>query len=161
MEINNFSQYLEDLCSRHVDLQHGLKGVHFVDLNDKKNTSIDSELCYPAVVMEKASYKYSGEEIAYTKDRDYLIFVMDHVDDTGDYDQIDSVTDKCEQILDELFNQILEDKRQRKYKFILGFSLPGTEAEPVYNKDNSLYGVSATFTMTSGYTAKNCRQAFN
>ncbi len=76
MEINNFSQYLEDLCRRHVDLLHDTKGIHFLDMNDKMNTGIDSQLCYPCVIMEKNSYKYSGEEGSYNKERDHLLFVI-------------------------------------------------------------------------------------
>lgn len=160
MGITNFSQYLEDLCRRHVDIRHGVDGVHFIDSEDEKNTSLDSVLCYPAVILSKGSYHYTGDAVHYGKEHEYMLFVVDHVDDTGDYDQIRQKMNKCELIVDELFNQIIEDKRLRKYPFLIGFILPGTDVDPIENKDNSLYGLLAMFSFEKQYKSINCRQAF-
>lgn len=159
-EIKDFTAYLEHLCRRHVDIRHEYDGKHFVNMNDKVISGNDSQLCYPCVLLEKDAYKYDGQEGAFVKDRDYMIFVMDHVRDIRDYDEINSVQEKCEAILDELFNQILEDKRLRKYRFLSGFSLPGTQAEPIENTKQALYGVVAVFSLANPYRPVNCRKAF-
>lgn len=160
MEITNFNQYLEDLCRRHIDIGHEVDGIHFVDSENEKDTALDSLLRYPAVILSKGAYHYTGDTVRYGKEHEYMLFVVDHVDDTGDYDQIRQKMNRCELIVDELFNQILEDKRLRKYPFLMGFSLSGIDVDPVENKDNSLYGQLAIFSLDKPYKSINCRKAF-
>lgn len=160
MGVTNFSQYLEDLCRRHVDIRHEVDGVHFVDSEDEKGTSLDSVLRYPAVILSKGSYHYTGDAVRYGKDYEYMLFVVDHVDDTADYEQIRQKMNKCELILDELFNQVIEDKRSRKYPFLIGFALSGIDVDPVENRDNSLYGHLAMFSLEKLYKSINCRKVF-
>lgn len=160
MDITNFSQYIEDLCRRHIDVKHEVDGVHFVDSEGEKDTSLDNVLCYPAVILSKGSYHYTGDTVRYGKDYEYMLFVLDHVSDTGDYKQIQQKTEKCELIVDELFNQFIEDKRSRKYPFLTGFVLSGIDVDPVENKDNSLYGYLAMFSLEKSYKPINCRKAF-
>ncbi len=160
MEITNFNEYLEELCRRHIDIRHEENGVHFVDSEDKKDTSLDSVLCYPAVILSKGSYHYNGDAVRYAKEHEYMLFVVDHVSDTSDYDQIRVKMNKCELIIDELFNKIIEDKRQRKYPFLIGFTLSGIDVDPVENKDNSLYGHLAVFSLEKSYQSISCRKAF-
>ena len=160
MEITSFNEYLEDLCRRHIDIRHEENGVHFVDSEEEKETSLDSVLCYAAVILSKGSFQYNGDDVRYGKEHEYMLFVVDHVDDTSDYDQIRRKMSKCELILDELFNQIIKDKRLRKYPFLTGFSLPGIDVDPVENKDNSLYGHLAVFTLDKFYSSISCRKAF-
>lgn len=160
MDITNFSQYIEDLCRRHIDIKHEVDGVHFVDSEGEKDTCLDSVLCYPAVILSKGSHHYTGDAVRNGKDYEYMLFVLDHVSDTGDYKQIQQKIEKCELIVDELFNQITEDKRSRKYPFLIGFSLSGIDVDPVENKDNSLYGYLAMFSLEKLYKPINCRKAF-
>lgn len=160
MDITNFSQYLEDLCCRHIDIRHQVDGVHFVDSEDEKDTSLDSVLCYPAVILSKGSYHYTGDSIRYGKEHEYMLFVVDHVNDTGDYEQVRQKMNKCELIVDELFNQMIEDKRSRNYPFLTGFILSGIDVDPVENRDNSLYGYLAMFSLEKLYKSINCRKAF-
>lgn len=161
MEITNFSQYIEQLCRRHVDVRHEELGQkHFLCSTDEMTTSLDSRLCYPAVILTKGSYRYDGADGGLSKDYDYNLLIVDHISDSGDYVQIEDKTMKCEQILDEFFNQIIEDKRLRVAPFLVGFSLPGTEVDHVVNTGLSLYGVVASFNLGKTYLGKNCRKAF-
>lgn len=161
MSITNFSEYMADLCRRHVDIRHDPAGeIHYVDSGAEKDMTQDSVLCYPAVILERGQYQYTGSEGAMSKEYDYMIFVVDHVSDTGDFDQIRRKRAKCERLLDELFNRILADKRARLYKFLMGFSLPGIEVEPVDNIDNTLYGVMGMFSLSLPYSVMNCTEVF-
>lgn len=83
---------------------------------------------------------------------------MEHVSDTSDYEQIETAIDKCERILDEMFNQLLEDKQKKRYW--LSFSLEEVEADYVTNNDNQLYGVVAAIHLSQSHAAVNCRKAF-
>ena len=124
-----------------------------------KHTALDSVLHYPAVIVDRGSgFGYGGNPGAYRKDRDYLLFIVEHVSDTSDYEQIEAALDKCERILDELLNQILEDKRMKR--LWLAFSLEDVEADYVVNNDNQLYGVVAAVSLSEPYKALNCRKAF-
>lgn len=160
-EIKTFGDYLENLSTRHIDIKHSKEEMHYVDTRDEKNNSIDSTLCYPCVLLEKNSYKYVGSHISYQKDRDYLLFILDHVTDTGDYEQIENAINKSEQILDEFLTQMIEDKRSRIYPFLIGFNLDRVEVENICNKDNSLYGVAALLTVPVQFNVINSRIAFN
>ena len=84
---------------------------------------------------------------------------MEHVSDTSDYIQIEAALEKCERILDEMLNQVLEDKRVKRQW--LTFTLEEVEADYVVNNDNQLYGVIAAIHLSQPYKAVNCRKAFN
>lgn len=133
--------------------------VHFLSSEREKHTALDSVLHYPAVIVDRGSgFGYGGNPGAYRKDRDYLLFIVEHVSDTSDYEQIEVALDKCESILDELLNQILEDKRKKR--LWLAFSLEDVEADYVVNNDNQLYGVVAAIHLSELYKVLNCRNAF-
>lgn len=83
---------------------------------------------------------------------------MEHVSDTSDYIQIEAALEKCERILDEMLNQVLEDKRKNRQW--LTFSLEEVEADYVVNSDNQLYGVIAAIPLSEPYKPINCRKAF-
>lgn len=161
MEITNFSEYIEHLCRRHVDVRHEANGEkHFLCSTAEMETSLDSVLCYPAVILAQGSYHYDGSDGSYHKSYDYNLLVVDHISDTGDYTDIDNRTKVCERIIDELFAQIVIDKRDRKYSFLASFSIQGIDVDPVKNIDLSLYGYSAPFNIDIPYKGKNCRKAF-
>ena len=155
-----FSEYIEKLAERHVDIRHKENDeVHFLSSEREKHTALDSVLHYPAVIVDRGSgFSYGGNPGAYRKDRAYLLFIVEHVSDTSDYEQIEAALDKCERILDEFLNQILEDKRMKR--LWLAFSLEDVEADYVVNNDNQLYGVIAAVSLSEPYKALNCRKAF-
>ncbi|RGT30786.1 hypothetical protein [Bacteroides clarus] len=155
-----FSEYIEKLAERHIDIRHKKNGeVHFLSSEREKHTALDSVLHYPAVILDRGyGFGYGGGPGAYKKDRNYLLFVVEHVSDTSDYVQIETVLEKCERILDEIFNQILEDKRKNRQW--LAFSLEEVEADYVVNSDNQLYGVIAAIPLSEPYKSINCRKAF-
>ena len=114
---------------------------------------------YCIILYRGSGFGYGGVPGAYLKDRDYLLFVLEHVSDTSDYEQIEAALDKCERILDEMLNQVLEDKRKNRQW--IAFSLEEVEADYVVNIDSQLYGVIAAIHLSQPYKAVNCRKAFN
>lgn len=155
-----FTEYIENLSERHIDIRHNPKGeVHFLSSEREKHTALDSVLHYPAVILDRGSgFDYGGAPGSYRKDRDFLLFILEHVSDTSDYEQIEAVFDKCERILDEMLNQVLEDKRMKRQW--LSFALEEVEANYVVNNDNQLYGVVAAIHLSQPYNAVNCRKVF-
>ena len=92
-----FSEYIEKLAERHVDIRHKENDeVHFLSSEREKHTALDSVLHYPAVIVDRGSgFGYGGNPGAYRKDRDYLLFIVEHVSDTSDYEQIEAALDSC------------------------------------------------------------------
>lgn len=158
--INDFSDYIEDLCVRHPDILHCQQEKHFVSSKTEKDTSIDSTLHYPAISLDKGDFRYKGDSGAFRKEYQYMLLVIDHVSDTGDHKQIRQKIDKCEKILDDFIRQMIEDKKLRKYKFLNAFSLTDTEGSPVENIDNALYGIIAFIPIEAPFADKSCTNIF-
>lgn len=156
----NFIEYIEQLAERHVDIRDKADGhTHFLSSERAKHTSLDSVLRYPAVIVDRGGgFDYGGEQGQYTKVREYLLFIVDHVHDTSDYHEINNAFDKCEKILDNFLNQILADKRSRTIR--LAFSLQNVEVDYITNYDNQQYGVMASLQIEEPYKAINCENVF-
>lgn len=75
-----FSEYIENLAERHVDIRHKKNDeVHFFSSEREKHTALDSVLHYPAVILDRGSgFGYGGGPGAYRKGRNYLLFVVEH-----------------------------------------------------------------------------------
>lgn len=156
----NFIEYIENLAERHVDIRDKADGhVHFLSSERAKHTSIDSVLHYPAVLVDRGSgFDYGGSPGQYTKVREYLLFIVEHVSDTSDYEEIDHALAHCEAILDSFLNQLIEDRKFRKIR--LSFSLEQVEVEYIANHDNSQYGVMASVLINEPYKPLNCDTQF-
>lgn len=155
-----FTEYIENLSERHIDIRHNPKGeVHFLSSEREKHTALDSVLHYPAVILDRGSgFDYVGAPGSYRKERNHLLFILEHVSDTSDYEQIEAALDKCERILDEMLNQFLKDRRENRLRIY--FELEEVEVDYVVNYDNQLYGVVAVIKPSEPYATINCREAF-
>ncbi len=160
VELNDFTDYLEGLCTVHKEIKHSDSETHFVNMNEEVVSGNDSHLYYPCVMLEKDVFTYTTVDGKIMKKTNFIILILDHVSDSRDYDCILSTIRKCETILDDLFKRMLEDKKERKFKFLLGFDLDGTQAENIENKNQSLYGVAATFNISLPFRAKVCNDSF-
>ena len=86
------------------------------------------------------------------------MFIVEHVSDTSDYEEIDHALAHCEAILDSFLNQLVEDRKSRKIR--LSFSLEQVEVEYIANHDNSQYGVMASILINETYKPINCKELF-
>ena len=155
---NNFQEYIEHLCRRHVDVRHEKEGIiHFVNMNEQLLNDLESKVGFPVVMLERDSFRYDGVSGANFKNNEYGLFILDHVSDGNDFDAIESAFRQCERILDELFNQILQDKHS--HGFLRGFNL-SADGERIRNVSNTLEGVVAYFVLPEAHCIKNCRKAF-
>ena len=134
----NLIDYIEHLAERHVDIRDKADGhIHFLSSERARHTSIDSVLRYPAVIVDRGGgFDYGGSPGQYTKTREYLLFIVDHVADTSDYAGIDRALSRCESILEQV------------------------EVEYVANHDNQQYGVMAALQVEEPYKPINCKELF-
>ncbi len=155
---NEFSKYIEELCTKHPAILHRPEEKHFVNSDTEKDTAISATLHYPAVSLDKGDFHYRGEPGAFRKENQYKLLIIDHVADTGDHRQIRQKIEKCEKIMDDFMHRMIEDKKQRKYQFLNAFNLADTEGSPIENVDNALYGVISFITLEVPFI--NCESIF-
>lgn len=158
----NVFEYIEKLAERHVEIRHVPDyEIHFLGSESEMYTSIPAELNYPAVILDKASgFGFSGSTVSASKDKSYLLFVLQHVDDTSDYKQIDKAYEQTGNILDDFLLKFIEDKRNKETPFLMQFSLFDVECDLIENRDHSLYGILAYITFPEPFKLVDCRKSF-
>lgn len=155
-----FFEYIENLAKENTDVKHiPDTDIHFISSEAEKHTSLDSVLKYPGIILDRGDgFKYGGSAGAYTKNKDYVLFVVEHVEDTSNYAKINAALDKCESICDYIVNQIASDKRKPEYRTLLGsISIEGIQGEYVQNYDKQEYGVVVTISVEPPYKGINCK----
>ena len=153
--------YVEALCRTHKSILHSDTECHFANLNDQKNSLVPTKMRYPMVMIETSGYKYTGSDIQYEKSREVTISIMTHVKDTSDYAEIESSLALCEQILDDFFAKMVEDKRVRSHRFLNNIGLSDIEVSSIENKDDALYGQVAMVKFNDPICTKNYKNNFN
>lgn len=151
-----FFDYIENLASRHVDIQHDPKNaVHFLSSESSKHTAMDSELCYPAIIVDRgAGFSFSGGAGSYYRDSLYVLLIISNVADTSDYEEIDTTIETCEKILHDILRKMMDDKRS--LRLLKGFRLEDTECEYIENVDMQQYGVMALLPVSDTFSATLC-----
>jgi len=97
---------------------------------------------YPAMLLQKNEYSLidNGYD-SVTKRRSVTIIIFDHVDDIGNYEQIDTAFDNSEHIIDILFNVIRNDIHNNDCNnFIKMADLKNIEVLPVENEGDGNFG---------------------
>ena len=144
MVLQDLSNYIEDLCRRHILIKHGSREHHFVNLNDdKKQTALAQELHYPAVYFSTSGYRLQGTDTAMKRMHTCRLEVWYHVTDTADYAQIEQRLSQANDILCDILAQMIHDKRQRAVPALKGITLDGVQVFDIENRDNALYGCYA------------------
>lgn len=157
-----FTEYIEDLAKRHVEIKHDpVNAIHFLSSENRKHISMDSELCYPAIILDRGSgLSFSGGPGAYFMDKMYVLYIVDHVSDTSDYSEIDQAFQKCEDILCDIINKMISDKRNPELRFLKTFKLEDVEGDYIENIDHSHYGIMAVLPVSDTYKPMNCSKRF-
>lgn len=153
-DFKNMRELMEYLAKHHKDILHSDSKKHFVSYEDEGATSVDSLLCYPAMVFLEAKNEITGQPDAYRMETTYSISIVKHCTDTGKYKEISQIFEETKRILIEILNVLLSFKR--KIKLLSGFSLSGTEIYQIINVSLSHYGYVAEIKVESPYRAINC-----
>lgn len=90
----------------------------------------------------------------------FVLFILIHVSDTSDYSEIDKAFEKCEEILCDFLNKMIEDKHNTELRFLRTFKLEDVEGEYVENVDYSQYGIMAVLPVSDTYKPINCSKRF-
>lgn len=162
MVLQELSDYIENLCTRHTALLHSDTECHFVNLNnDKKQTHLADEMRYPGVFFEVGGYRLTGVGKDIKQNYTCSLEVWSHVEDTADYTEIESVLSECNGILCDIFAKMITDKVQRTVPILKAISLDGVQVEDITNASNALYGCHAVFTVPANLCIQDRLSNFN
>lgn len=161
MVLQELSNYIEDLCRRHIKIKHGSKECHFVNLNDdKKQTGLAQRLHYPGVYFSTSGYRLQGNDTDVKRYHTCRLEVWYHAKDTGNYGEIELRLSQANEILCDILAQMIHDKRQRKVPVLKGISLDGVQVEDIMNASNALYGCQVDFIVPSSLCIADRLQNF-
>jgi hypothetical protein len=153
------TKIIEELARAHTLVLHSDCEKHFASQADELDTSIDSLLHYPAILLKEDGSRIKGATGSYTMVRRFTLSVIEHVDDTGDYQLIDEVFLRTRRIAFDILNEL--HARKRLYALLKGFSLDGTEIYPILNSADSLFGQMVTFSLETSYTVCSSEGIFD
>ena len=101
------------LATQHVAIRHSSTEKHFFRLElDEVLSALPETICYPALALE--SYNLSIEDNKSDnpqKNRTGGFMLIEFVPDMGDYDLIHTKWDQLEEIADDIFARIRQEKR--------------------------------------------------
>lgn len=161
MVLQELSNYIEDLCRRHIKIKHGSKECHFVNLNDdKKQTGLAQRMRYPGVYFSTSGYRLQGADTDMKRMHTCRLEVLYHVTDTADYAQIEQRVSQANDILCDILAQMIHDKRQRAVPVLKGITLDGVQVEDIMNASNALYGCQVDIVVPSSLCIADRLQNF-
>lgn len=141
MVLTELSNYIEDLCRSHILIKHSSKECHFVNLNDdKKQTGLAQRLHYPGMYFATSGYRLKGTDTDMKRNHTCRLEVWSHVEDTGNYGEIELRLSQANEILCDILAKMIHDKRKRTVPVLKGISLDGVEVKDIMNASNALYG---------------------
>lgn len=143
--------YFEDIAKKHKEILHKDNEKHFYRFElDEVLTAMCNDINYPAMILEGYTLDYSDSNADNViKRRSGGFILLDHVDDTKDYDEIHAVWDKLEAIGDDILVKILDDKRTRATKVVRDFDIANCNGQPLEVQELGQYGIRFSFEVGS------------
>lgn len=109
---------------------------------------IDSQ--QPVMLLDKYNYTYSDNTSDNVfKVRDIAFMIVKRVTDIDDYDAIDIIQDDCEEIIDNIYNQIRSDMIPPRNDIMKFSTLNLTEVTPIKNMADGNFGYYVTVDIRS------------
>lgn len=151
--IDQFTEYIEDLCRKHTSIKHTSNRKHFVRLAvDEMLQESKANIYYPVVTMEKLTNTYTGQEDSFRKNRHIELMFLDHLKDGGDFNSIESVWANMESVAEDFLKKIRNDRRT--HVFLKSLKIDNAELDYVENIQTHLWGVLLSFDI--GLPFDNC-----
>ena len=142
--LDEFDNYIEDLCRKHTSIRHTDKKKHFVKLaKDEILQEGKAVVFYPVVTLEKLTNTYTGLADSFRKNRHVELMFLDHLSDGGNFKQIESVWTNMESVAEDFLKKIREDRRV--YPFLKSLKVDNAELDYVENVQTHLWGVLLSF----------------
>lgn len=152
--LTEFTAYLEELATKHVDIAHTPEKPAFFSLYETENLGaiVRKATKLPFLLLKGYDYKFKDEKSDnLLKMREVEFIIVDKKGRDNTVKQVMDVWDSTEAIGDELCIKMLDDKRNRR-KEVRHFDLNDIIAAPIDLQEAGLFGTSFTITVGSGRT---------
>lgn len=145
-DLTDFTNYIKSLCEKHTAINHTERKKHFLELGNDQQLHEGKKLYYPIVTMEKLSNSYSDLADSLRKKRYIELMFLDHVQDAGNFNDINYIWNNMERIAEDFLRKIREDRRDRDtYPFLRKLKLSNAELDLVESVSTHLWGVILSF----------------
>lgn len=143
--LDDFTAYIEQLCTKHVEIRHSETDTHFLQLNDDEQFHDMKSLTFPIVTLDKLTVSYTGQEDATRKSRYCELMFLDSAG-AGDFVAIQDAKNRMERVAEDFIKKMKADRKNRiQYPFLRTLVLSGIEFNFVENKAHGLYGGLLSF----------------
>lgn len=147
---NDYISYFKGLADKYLANAVDYKTFYRAGLDEFLNgmTTVGN---YPVMLLDKYDFVYSDNGFDNVRKKRTVAFIIyDHIDDINDYDAIDAAYDNSEIIVDKIYNQIREDKKNPVCAaFLQTADLTNVQVTPVPNQSNGDYGYFITINVSS------------
>ena len=149
--------YFENIARSHVEIQHTDQEYHFFRIDAEEYlTKINTSVNYPFLSLESYDSNFnasSNDNVAITRQ---IAFMLVDSYKQGDYDAINEIYDRMEQVALDIINKINEDQKAN-IKLVRDFSYNSVNIQSLPpNPVHKYTGVRVTMSFDSKYnTAYN------
>ena len=144
--LKDFADYVEYFCRIHTKIMHRDDRKHFVRLdNQELQQSINANLYYPVVTLEKLTAGYSDVADSPQKTRHIEMLFLDSVSDAGNPKEIENVQSRMENIAESFIFKTQKMRRNSKFETLRNLKMSNIELDYVSNIATLLWGVLLSF----------------
>lgn len=159
--LNQFTAYIELLCTQHVDILHTQDDPHFIELNDEKQLASGKNQVYPLVALDKLTINYSGANDGMLKSRVCDILFLEK-SPAGDYVRMQEIKNKMERVAEDFVVRMKQDSRDRaKYPFLRNLVVGSIEINQIDNEGINLHGALLSFSYELPFSEQIPEGRFN
>jgi hypothetical protein len=151
-DFKDFVSYMEGLAGSNTDIAHSAANKKFYRFElDEFLAGLLTKAKYPCMVLEAYDFNFqdAGSDNI-RKSRSGAFMIIDRVADSGNFDKIHEVWDRCEKIGDQFLLKMRKDKQSRTVAAVRGFDIASCSGQPVMVSQTGQYGMRFTFTIVSG-----------
>ncbi len=154
-----FSDYMEELAREHKKVGHSEEECHFSDMASDLAQKLRRKMCYPCVAVDCEGFAVSGAPGNLMLRNVYDIYVLEHVRDTGDQDELRQTMGRTCVILNDILRRMMRDK-ERGARPVAFFEVSDAEGFPVVFKEMALYGWGLSVIVPETLNAHLCNDHF-
>jgi len=144
--LKDFTDYVEYFCTIHKRIAHSASRKHFVRLdNQELPQSMNTNLYFPVVTLEKLTASYSDLADSPQKSRYIEMLFLDKVPDSGDFKKIEEVQSQMETLAESFIFKTKQMSRNSAFRGLRNLRLTNIEINYVSNIATFLRGVLLSF----------------
>ena len=155
-----FSFYIQSLAEEHVLVRHSENECHFSDMASDLAQKLRSKMNYPCVAIDAEGFSLSGSSAQRYWVDAYTLYVVDHIRDTGDQQEVRATMDTMKGILRDFLGRMMRDK-QAGVGAVSLWDPSELEGFPVVMKDMALYGWGVSVLVPNQLNSLLCNEHFD